>query len=81
MEGLCIEKGIVIGIHLIFGIFRYKTMGSCVYNKTTEKQATFSSFIVLDNPFTSIKTTNYKSNQIRSGNWCHSRLQHNQHFQ
>ena len=24
------------------------------------------------NPFMSINTTNYKSNQIRSGNWCYT---------
>ena len=28
--------------------------------------------------FMSINTTNYKSNQIRSGNWCHCHLQHDQ---
>ena len=32
------------------------------------------------NPFTSIKTTNYKSYQIGSCNWCHSRSQHYQTF-
>ena len=32
------------------------------------------------NPFTSINTTNYKSNQTQSGNWCHSHVQHNQYF-
>ena len=33
MEGLCIGKGIVIGIYLIFGLFGHKTRGSCVYNE------------------------------------------------
>ena len=46
MEGMCIGKGIVIGIKCIFGLFKYKTRGSCVYNKTVEKQGIFSSFIV-----------------------------------
>ena len=32
------------------------------------------------NPFTSIKTANYNSNQTRSCNCCQFRLQHNQHF-
>ena len=36
MEGKCIANSIVIGINLIFGLFRYKTRGSCVYNKTAE---------------------------------------------
>ena len=48
MERICIGKGIVIGINLIFGLFGYKTRGSCVYNKTAEKQGSFSSFIVWD---------------------------------
>ena len=34
MEGICIGKGIVIGIKLMFGLFGYQTMGNCVYNKT-----------------------------------------------
>ena len=40
MEGICIGKGIVIGINLIFGLFRSfgcKTRGSSVDNKTEEK--------------------------------------------
>ena len=37
MEGICIGKGIVIETNLIFGLFRYKTRGSCVDNKTAEK--------------------------------------------
>ena len=32
MEGICIGKGIVIGMKFIFGLFGYKTKGSCVYN-------------------------------------------------
>ena len=48
MEGIYIRKGIEIGINLIFGIFRYKTRGSCVYNKTEEKQESFCSLIVWD---------------------------------
>ena len=38
MEGICLGKGILIVINLIFGLFRCKTMGSCVYNKTAEKK-------------------------------------------
>ena len=37
MEGICIGKGIVIGINLIFGLFVYRTRASCVYNKTAKK--------------------------------------------
>ena len=37
MEGICVGKGIVIGINLIFRLFGYKTRGSCVDNKTAEK--------------------------------------------
>ena len=48
MEGICIGKGIVIGIKFIFGLFGYKTRGSCVYNKTAEEQGSFSSFIAWD---------------------------------
>ena len=33
MEGICIGKGIVIGMNLVFGLFRDKTRGSCVYNE------------------------------------------------
>ena len=33
MEGISVGKGSVIGIKLIFGLFQYKTRGSCVYNK------------------------------------------------
>ena len=35
----------------------------------------------LYNAFISINATNYKSNQIRSGNRCQSHLQHTQHYQ
>ena len=49
MEGICIGKGIVIGINLIFGLCGYKTMGSCVYKKTAEKYGSFSRFIVCEN--------------------------------
>ena len=48
MEWICIGKGIVIGLNLIFGLFEYKTRRSCVYNKTAEKQGSLSSFIVWD---------------------------------
>ena len=37
MEEICVGKCIVIGIILTFGLFGYKTKGSYVYNKTTEK--------------------------------------------
>ena len=37
MEGIRVGKYIVIGINLIFGLSGYKTKGSYVYNKTTEK--------------------------------------------
>ena len=32
MEGICAGKGIVIRINLTFGLFRFKTRNSCVYN-------------------------------------------------
>ena len=48
MEGICLGKGIVIEINLIFGLFRYKTRGSCVYNETAEKQGSFCSFMAWD---------------------------------
>ena len=35
--GMCVGKGIVIGIKFIFGSFGCKTRDSCVYNKTAEK--------------------------------------------
>ena len=41
MEGICVQKGIVIGINLIFGIFGYETRGSCVYNKIAETNIKF----------------------------------------
>ena len=34
MEAICIGKGIVIGINLIFGLFGCEARGSCVYNQT-----------------------------------------------
>ena len=34
---MCVGKGIMIGIKLIFGLFGCKTRGGHVYNKTTEK--------------------------------------------
>ena len=46
MEGICIRKGIVIGIDLNFELFGYKTKGSYVYNKTAEIFLCFCSFIV-----------------------------------
>ena len=49
MEGTCIGKGIVIGINLTSGLFRYKARGSYVYNETAEKRVSFCSFIVCDN--------------------------------
>ena len=36
MEGICIGKGIVVGINLVFELLGYKTNGSCVYKKTAE---------------------------------------------
>ena len=48
MEGICVGKDIVVGIKLVFGLVGYKTGGSCVYNKTAEKQGSFSGFIVGD---------------------------------
>ena len=48
MEGTCIEKGIVVGMNLIFGLVYYITNGSCVYNKTAENQESFCSFIEQD---------------------------------
>ena len=45
MEGICTGKGIVIGINLTLGLFRCKTMSSCVYNETAEKKGSFCSFI------------------------------------
>ena len=46
MKGICIGKGIVIGIDSIFGLFGHKTRSSCIDNKTAEKYGSFSSFIV-----------------------------------
>ena len=146
----------MLGIKFIFGLFRWKTRGSCVYKETAEKSGSFSIFllgtlhvnwcdnnllcvlVVLQagmtqvatpywirfaircfdgcewiaswlsiinydhilysslinaktktfpmvciaskdyNPFMSINTINYKSNQMRSCNCCYSSLQHNQ---
>ena len=45
MEGTCKEKGSVIGVNLTFGLFRYKTRGSCVYNETDEKKGSLCSFL------------------------------------
>ena len=42
MEWICAREGIVIGIWFIFGLFGWKTRGSCVYNKTAEKQESFT---------------------------------------
>ena len=44
MEGICVEKGIVIGIKCIFRSFEYKIMDNCVYNTTAEKQGKFQQF-------------------------------------
>ena len=44
MKGTCVGKGIVIGMNLTFGLFRCKTMGSCVYNETAEKKKNFLQF-------------------------------------
>ena len=38
MEGICIGKGIVIGMKATSGLVRCKTRGSCVYNETAEKE-------------------------------------------
>ena len=48
MAGMCVGKGIVIEKKFIFGLFGYKTRGSCVYNVTAEKQGNFRSFIAWD---------------------------------
>ena len=48
MEETCVGKGIVIGKKFIFGTFGDKTMSSCVYNETAEKQRSFSSFTSWD---------------------------------
>ena len=37
MEGLCIRKGIVIGMNLIFGLIGCKTRGSCLDDETEGK--------------------------------------------
>ena len=46
MAGICLEKAIVTGINLIFGLFRYKTRSSWMYNKIAEKQGSFCICIV-----------------------------------
>ena len=51
MEGMCVGKVIVIGMKIIFGLFGCTTMSNCVYNKTAEKQRSFSSFIACDIAF------------------------------
>ena len=51
MEGICVGKGIVIRMKFTFELFGYKTMSSCVYNKTAEKQSSFSSLVVWDNAY------------------------------
>ena len=43
MKEICEGKGIVIGIKFIFGLFGCKTVTDSVYNKTAEKQGSFSS--------------------------------------
>ena len=48
MEGICVGTCIVIGMKITFGLFGYKTMGNCVYNKSAEKQRSFSNFTVWD---------------------------------
>ena len=48
MEGICVGKCLVIGIKFTSESSGCKTMSSCVYNKTTEKQRSFSSFIACD---------------------------------
>ena len=42
---MCVEEGIVIGMKFIFELFGCKTMCTCLYNKTAEKQRSFSSFV------------------------------------
>ena len=43
--GMCVGKGIVIGIKFIFGSFGCKTTGNRGHNKITEKQGSFSSSV------------------------------------
>ena len=38
MKGIWVGKDVVIGIRFTFGLFGWKVIGSCVYNKTAEKQ-------------------------------------------
>ena len=46
-DGVTPEDGVAgtRGKAVVFGLFGYKTMHSCVYNKTAEKQGSFDSFI------------------------------------
>ena len=48
MEWLCKGKGIVMGMNLIVGTFGCKSRDSCVYNKTVQKQGSFSSVSAWD---------------------------------
>ena len=38
MEGICVGKGIAIGINLTFASSGCKKSGSCVYNETAERE-------------------------------------------
>ena len=44
MEGICTGRGVMIGIKVIFASFGCKPTGTCVYNKTAEKQGKFQQF-------------------------------------
>ena len=46
MAEICVGKGIVVGIKFTFRSFGCKTVGNCVYNETSEKQRSLSSFII-----------------------------------
>ena len=41
----------MIGLSLLFGLWVYKIMGSCVYKKTAEKYGSFSRFIAWENAY------------------------------
>ena len=46
MEQKCTGKVIMLGLNLMFGLFGYKTRGSCVSNKTAEIKGSFNIFSV-----------------------------------
>ena len=48
MKGICVGKGIVIGMKFAGGSFGCETMCNSAYNTTAERQRSFSSFIAWD---------------------------------